>query len=91
MQQQTERTDGAAACSVTTELDLGDALVVGHARIRNERAPAEHAAVVVYRETVIEQAIELAAIDTGAPLDLGHRGVVRVQLDGPLPGGKAWV
>ncbi|HEY8706631.1 MAG TPA: hypothetical protein VIM34_01390 [Burkholderiaceae bacterium] len=89
LQQQTERADGSAACAVTTELDLGDALVVGHARVWNERAPSERAPVVVRGDTVIEQAIELAAIDAGAPLDLGHRGVGGVQLDGSLAGLEA--
>ena len=81
LQQQAECADGAGARTITTHAHLGNALVVGHTRVRNERAPAEHAAVFVWCQAVIKQPIDLAAGNPRAGLDLRQCGIGRIQLD----------
>ena len=82
LQQQAKGAGSAAARAIAAELDSGGAHVVVDTGVGNETAPAEHAPVLVGRGAVIEQAVQLTAIDPRTLLDLRHRDVGHVQLDG---------
>ncbi len=71
--------------TIRSESDFSNALIGRDARIRHECAPPEKATVFVRRETVIEEAIELPALDASAGLYCLERSAREVEFDSLMP------